>query len=32
MLVTIKGELEDNAVPDRDRITAMLSIAKAVQG
>jgi streptomycin 6-kinase len=32
MLVNVADELADHAVPDRDRITAMLSIAKAVQG
>jgi streptomycin 6-kinase len=32
MLVNVRDELADHAVPDRDWITAMLSIAKAVQG
>lgn len=31
MLVTVKGELEDNGTPDPDWLTAMLAIAKAVQ-
>jgi streptomycin 6-kinase len=32
MLVNVKDEVADTAVPDRDRVTTMLSIAKAVQG
>jgi len=31
MMVNVKGEVEDNNAPDREWITAMLSIAKAVQ-
>jgi len=31
MLVNVKGELLDNRAPDRDWITALLTIAKAVQ-
>lgn len=31
MLVNVKDEVAGDAVPDRDRVTAMLSIAKAVQ-
>lgn len=31
MMVNVKGEVEDNAAPDREWITAMVSIAKAVQ-
>ena len=32
MLVNVKGELEENRAPDRDWVTTMLAIAKAVQG
>jgi streptomycin 6-kinase len=32
MLVNVMDEVADNAVPDRDWVTTMLSIAKAVQG
>ncbi|MFJ2757273.1 aminoglycoside phosphotransferase family protein [Nocardioides sp. NPDC087217] len=31
LIVNVKGELEDNRTPDKDWITAMISVAKAVQ-
>ncbi|MET8519828.1 aminoglycoside phosphotransferase family protein [Nocardioides sp. NPDC004968] len=31
LVVNVKGELEDNQTPDKDWITAMISVAKAVQ-
>lgn len=31
LIVNVKGELEDNQAPDKDWITAMISVAKAVQ-
>lgn len=31
LMVNVKDELEDNQAPDRDWITAMISVAKAVQ-
>ncbi|GGR54781.1 streptomycin 6-kinase [Nocardioides luteus] len=31
LVVNVKGELEDNPTPDKDWITAMISVAKAVQ-
>lgn len=31
LVVNVKGEVEDNQTPDKDWITAMISVAKAVQ-
>ena len=31
LVVNVKGEVEDNPTPDKDWITAMISVAKAVQ-